>query len=247
MKESITVVIVCYNRIKYTKECIFSVLKNIRKQDEILIIDNGSSDGSRELIQNITKLHNNTKLYFPKKNIYVTGAWKYVSKNVELNDYVLLLDNDMLLTTSLDNLMKHCQKLFDNVENLVSIGLFNTKIPGTYFRNTLVDENYYKKRHMIDKTEFYFTDKYSGFRIDKSNVFKKYFSNWEHKFIGEKYNQRLNANGYTTARLLPGFIKDLSENNLGDPDHRDYYKEFWGEHKNNIQFFNAIKKRDNSN
>ena len=64
MNNAITVVIVCYNRIKYTKECIFSVLKNIRSVDNIIIIDNGSNDGSRQFIINIAKLLQNKNLTF---------------------------------------------------------------------------------------------------------------------------------------------------------------------------------------
>ena len=100
MNNAITVVIVCYNRIKYTKECIFSVLRNIRKIDNIIIIDNGSNDGSRQFISNIAKLHDNIKYYFMNNNIFVPGAWRYVANNIELNEFVLLLDNDGLLTAS---------------------------------------------------------------------------------------------------------------------------------------------------
>ena len=243
MNNAITVVIVCYNRIKYTKECIFSVLKNIRDIDNIIIIDNGSNDGSRRFISNVSKLHNNIKYYFMQDNLYVTGAWRYVANNIELNEYVLLLDNDALLTTSNDNLFKSCNKIFEQHKNLVSIGLFKTPIQGTYAKG-IIDENYYQNRHVIDQTEFFFTDKYAGYRFDKSNVFKRIFGNWENKFIEEKYNQRLIENGYTTARIIPGFISDLSENKFNDPDHRSYYEEFWGKHKNNIEMLNILK--DNS-
>ena len=238
MNNAITVVIVCYNRIKYTKECIFSVLRNIRKIDNIIIIDNGSNDGSRQFISNIAKLHDNIKYYFMNNNIFVPGAWRYVANNIELNEFVLLLDNDGLLTASNEKIYISCKKIFDKYNNLVSIGLYKTPIQGTYAKG-IIDENYCRSRHVIGQTEFFFTDKYAGYRIDKSSVFKSMFRNWEHKFIEEKYNQRLIENGYTTARIIPGFVSDLSENKFNDPDHISYYEEFWGKHKNNIEMFNS--------
>ena len=58
-------------------------------------------------------------------NLYVTGAWRYVANNIELNEYVLLLDNDALLTTSNDNLFKSCNKIFEQHKNsLIYLNLY---------------------------------------------------------------------------------------------------------------------------
>ncbi len=48
---SISVIITTYNRKAYIERAVRSVLKQTRPADEILIIDDGSDDGTRELVQ----------------------------------------------------------------------------------------------------------------------------------------------------------------------------------------------------
>lgn len=240
MNNKLTIVIVCYNSVKYTKECIFSVLSNTRTFDDLLIIDNGSEDGTREFVCDLCKLHNNISYYFPSKNLYVTGAWKFVANNIKLNDYVLLLDNDASFSKNSDSWFEKCIKIFSRHSNLASIGLYNTPIQGTYAKG-IVDNNYYNNKCTLNNLNYIFTDKYAGFRIDKSSIFIDNFTQWEHKFIEERYNQKLIQKGFRTARLIPGIIDDLSENNFDDPDHILYYEKFWGNYKNNIRMYNQLR------
>ena len=48
-----SIILPCYNGALYIEECILSVLSQISKADELIIIDDASTDGSSEIIQNI--------------------------------------------------------------------------------------------------------------------------------------------------------------------------------------------------
>ena len=50
--KKISVVIPNYNGIQYVKTCLDSLLVQTMKDWEILFVDNGSTDGSRELVEN---------------------------------------------------------------------------------------------------------------------------------------------------------------------------------------------------
>lgn len=51
MKEKVTVVIPNYNGIKYVDKCLDSLKKQTYKEFKVIIIDNASTDGSLELIE----------------------------------------------------------------------------------------------------------------------------------------------------------------------------------------------------
>ena len=46
------VVIVTYNRLELLKECLLCIDKQVKKFDSVLIVDNYSTDGTREYLKN---------------------------------------------------------------------------------------------------------------------------------------------------------------------------------------------------
>ncbi|HLV81680.1 MAG TPA: glycosyltransferase family A protein, partial [Chthonomonadaceae bacterium] len=51
MPSTISVVIASYNHAPYLRACIESALQQSRPPDEVIVVDDGSTDGSREIIQ----------------------------------------------------------------------------------------------------------------------------------------------------------------------------------------------------
>lgn len=92
MKE-VTVVIPNYNGEKYLRPCIASVYDNTKMEIEIIVVDNGSKDGSADRI----------KSEFPQVKIILLGENYGFCKAVNVGilesktPYVLLLNNDTLL------------------------------------------------------------------------------------------------------------------------------------------------------
>lgn len=64
----ISVIIPCYNEISTIEKIVEKVKKNIQDQDEIIIVDDFSSDGTREFLEKY-KLEKNISVYFNEMNM----------------------------------------------------------------------------------------------------------------------------------------------------------------------------------
>ena len=51
MKQVISIIIPCYNTAKYVNKCIDSVLNNTFKDIEVILINDGSSDNTLEILK----------------------------------------------------------------------------------------------------------------------------------------------------------------------------------------------------
>ncbi len=90
-------IIVCYNRKHELKKCISSILKQTKKPDEIIIIDNNSSDGTETLFKNGKLSDLSIIKYFRlDKNMGVTGGRNYGIKKAD-GDILVFFDDDALL------------------------------------------------------------------------------------------------------------------------------------------------------
>ena len=93
----ISVLIPCYNEIKTIGEVVERVKKNINESDNIIIVDDFSSDGSRELIEKIND--NQIIKIFHDKNIGKGGALKTGLASEYLNEIVIIQDADLEYNT----------------------------------------------------------------------------------------------------------------------------------------------------
>lgn len=90
---SVSVVILNYNGLDYLKKTIPSILDLNYLNYEIILVDNGSSDGSINFI----KKYQNIKLIKNGKNLgYSKG--KNIGMRAARGDFILSLDNDILIT-----------------------------------------------------------------------------------------------------------------------------------------------------
>ena len=87
--------IVSYQRKEYTQGNVMSIFKIKPKNSQIIVCDNGSTDGTREWLQENQEKYN-LGLIFPEENLRVGGAWTLLTNYFKPNDfdYILLLDND---------------------------------------------------------------------------------------------------------------------------------------------------------
>ncbi len=89
-----SIVIVTHNQWGYTKECLDSILLRTDEPIEIILVDNGSTDGTPDHISSypsIRLIRNATNRGFP------AAANQGIA--VSTGDYVLLLNNDTVVTT----------------------------------------------------------------------------------------------------------------------------------------------------
>lgn len=139
-------VIVTYNRKKLLSENIKALLMQTKQLDAIIIIDNNSTDGTQEYIENMVSHFNN--LCYVKLDINTGGAGgfyhgvKYAYENGY--DFILLMDDDgkpykkdtieLLLNRAIELYQKN-QKLF--VNSLVTYDGINTSFELKYNLNDI--------------------------------------------------------------------------------------------------------------
>lgn len=116
-----TVVIPNYNGIKYLKDCLDSLEKCGEQDFEVIVVDNGSNDGSIELIENDFRT---VKLIKLSEN---TGFAYAVNRGIEAADteFVLLLNNDIVVkegfVANLENAIESDSKIFSVNARMLSM------------------------------------------------------------------------------------------------------------------------------
>ncbi|TAN62833.1 glycosyltransferase family 2 protein [bacterium] len=115
MAESlVSVIIVNYNGKKFLGDCISSVKQNARYSHEIIVVDNASTDGSAEYVENNFP---GVSIVRAKKNLGFTAGNNLGAKSAK-GKYLLLLNNDTRLITSLTPALRE----FDNDKKLGALG-----------------------------------------------------------------------------------------------------------------------------
>jgi glycosyltransferase involved in cell wall biosynthesis len=98
----ISCVVVCYNQVNFIEETLLSVVKQTRPPTEILVADDGSTDGSRELIQSLAASHPIIRPIFRERNLGVTMNRDLALRQAS-GDFVTSLDgDDYFLPTKLE-------------------------------------------------------------------------------------------------------------------------------------------------
>lgn len=93
MSYSLSVIIPNYNKEKYLRRCIESILSQTLLPDEIIVVDDCSTDNSREIINELAKENAAIKPLFLEKNGGVSNARNVGLKNAT-SDYVSYIDSD---------------------------------------------------------------------------------------------------------------------------------------------------------
>lgn len=92
--KKVSVIVPTYNSWSTLKECLKSILKQTLKPDEIIVVDNGSSDGTSNRVE---RFFPKVKLVTLPKNTGVTGGRntgiKFASNK---SDYLFFFDHDMV-------------------------------------------------------------------------------------------------------------------------------------------------------
>ena len=225
--EKLLIYIVSYQRKSYTQgtiECI-SKVKPINSQ--IIVCDNGSTDGTREWLKDNQEKYG-LGLIFPEENLRVPRAWNLLTNYYGENDfnYILPLDNDCWLLPDKEWFNK-CLEIFNSDSSIGSLGIHNERKPGTFVFEEQKDPNYDLRKPFNNKIKYYDTVLYAGARLDKFSLWHQTMSNWSHKFIGDKIGRSYNSQGYRTVKITPGFIVDISETNFNNENHQEYNQWFF--------------------
>lgn len=87
-----SIVVPVYNVEKYVEKCLISILRQTYKNFEVIIVDDGSTDGSYKIIKKVIDNDKRFKVY-KKENGGLSDARNYGIKYVT-GDYLLFVDSD---------------------------------------------------------------------------------------------------------------------------------------------------------
>lgn len=239
-----SIVILTYNNLQYTKDCIQSIRKYTEKGSyRIIIVDNNSTDGTREWLNTlkdqkdiIIKL-NDTNAGFPVGcNIGIQLADK--------TDDILLLNNDTVVTTNWLSNLRRCLYSADDIgavgavsthhENLQGLDLkYDTleKMQELAKENNISDPNRWEqkvfligfcmliKREALDKTGL-LDENYSPGYVEDND--------YSLRLIKSGYRLMLCYDCFVHHYLGTNFRKNLDEFYKHLYKNRDYFTNKWG-------------------
>jgi GT2 family glycosyltransferase/tetratricopeptide (TPR) repeat protein/glycosyltransferase involved in cell wall biosynthesis len=92
-----SIVILTYNQLPVTKACIESIKKQTPEPHEIVFVDNNSTDGTRDYLEEIVQKNDNYRLIANEMNM---GFAKGCNQGMQAatGNYIVLLNNDVVVT-----------------------------------------------------------------------------------------------------------------------------------------------------
>ncbi len=125
-KTTISVIIPAYNVEKWIQECVYSVVMQTRPFDDVIVLDDGSTDGTYELCKEYSYSYYNIRLFrHPNMGL---GATRNVGISELKTDYFIFLDSDDKLE------LNACELLHDMVKKYpVDILYYNATSFGDQF------------------------------------------------------------------------------------------------------------------
>lgn len=128
MKPMLSVVIVNYNTAEMTSDCIESVNKSCASSIEIILVDNASTDGSKDIIlkkfPNILWIDNEHNIGF--------GRACNIGMNAANGDYILLINSDVVM---MDNILDKCILKLKEDANIGVLGCKQVNENGEYLKS----------------------------------------------------------------------------------------------------------------
>ncbi|MEO6096371.1 MAG: glycosyltransferase [Fibrobacteria bacterium] len=91
-EKMVSIVILGFNQVEYTKKCIESIRKHTRQKYELILIDNGSKDGTEAFFRSIA----GAKVIRNPENLGVSKGWNQ-GMRVASGEYILILNNDIIV------------------------------------------------------------------------------------------------------------------------------------------------------
>ena len=112
-----SVVIPTFNRERFIKECVESVMFQTTQPDEIIVVDDGSVDNTREILETIgfsDAVNGETRLRYIFQNNKGVSSARNAGIKASRSEYIALLDSD-----------DHWEK--NKLENLAELSYRGTK------------------------------------------------------------------------------------------------------------------------
>jgi glycosyltransferase involved in cell wall biosynthesis len=203
----ITIIICNLNRVECLRRCISSIRESTHKDYEIIVVDNGSSDGAIEYIE----CQGDIKLIKNRTNLGAINARNQGLQIARGKDY-LFLDNDVILPSNFIEVSKEHMKsnpkigILGPVSNCVSGEQFDSNFEEKHFNHL---PEYSKKTFELNQGNIKLTARLilfcmfvRGEVVSRIGGFDTLFENWG--FEDDDYSLRALGEGFEL-----GIAKDL--------------------------------------
>ncbi len=92
-----SIIILAHNQLECTKKCIESIEQSTPERHELILVDNGSTDGTTEFLQTYAHNHNHVRLILNKSNLGF-AAGNNLGIDQSKGEYIMFLNNDVVVT-----------------------------------------------------------------------------------------------------------------------------------------------------
>lgn len=200
----VSIIVPAYNTEKYINKCLTSLINQTYKNIEIIVVNDGSTDNTKEIVENFAYSDDRIKL-FNIENSGVSNARNFAIKN-STGNYIAFVDSDDYISSNYIEIMLSCA-----LENNLDLVCCNFQ---------KISENKTQKKYKIkevktkiyNKTEYLkeiFTGNLLTFALTTSKIYKKELMN---EFIGNivhgedilynyYYLQKIDKAGYLDLKL----------------------------------------------
>ncbi len=125
-KRLVSIIILTFNQLKHTKLCLKSIKEHTQQPHELIIVDNGSTDGTMDYLREYVGNHTNTRVVSNAENLgFAAGNNQGLA--VAKGDYLLLLNNDTIVT---EGWLTRLLSVFDRYPEAGIVGPVSSNISG---------------------------------------------------------------------------------------------------------------------
>ena len=224
-------VIVTYNRLKLLKDSIDSVINQDEKLKKIIVINNASTDGTTEYLDELCLSNNLVEHVKLEKNIGGSGGfYQGIKKSIEYNcDWVWIMDDDTIVK---QNSLTELKKPIDKVNDL---GFVCSKV--VWSDNEVHYMNVPQIKPLINNEPF---NKYNDYLVVNAcsfvsvlvnaKVIKKVGLPYKEFFIWSddtEYTERITNNGYTGIYVENSIVEHRTGTNYNVDITKDTKNNYW--------------------
>ena len=147
MKNLISVVVTSYNHEKYIEQCLRSIFNQSYRNIELIVLDDGSTDGSNQIIRNVLKDSPFETSFESHDNLGIVK-----NRNMGLGlingDYLLFVDSDNYL--DMDYIEQLYSKLIETNADIAYCDMFNPEKEEFYLKSREFDLTAFLNASFID-------------------------------------------------------------------------------------------------
>ncbi len=137
--DKVSIIILAYNKEKFIDEAIDSAIKQTYPNTEVIVIDDGSTDRTKEIAEKFTQVYHNLKV-ISKQNGGISSALNRGIKEMTGDWFKWLSGDDVLKPNCVKELMKEVDHLGKEAENMIF-----------YSNYEIIDEDSKHVKYFIEK------------------------------------------------------------------------------------------------